>query len=232
MEQSIVFLSAPDECAYLPDQISQMRYELAPHLTAEEYLRRLKDGWRRFGPVMFRNECPSCRMCQSLRIPVDTFLPSTNQKRAWARNVSEVEVRIGTPSSSPERIALLHRFHRHGQQTKGWSADVGQDLRLFTSNPFPTEEWAYYVGDRLIGVGYVDVLPEGLSAIYFFHEPDVAKRSLGSFNVLKTLQVAQERQLPHVYLGYYVQGCRSLEYKERFRPNQRRNDAGEWVSQA
>ena len=141
-----------------------------------------------------------------------------------------MDVRIGQPASSPDKLDLFHRFHRHGHQTKGWSADPGHDLRLFTTNPFPTEEWTYYVGERLVGVGYVDVLPEGLSAIYFFHDPHDAKRILGTFNVLKTMEIARERRFPHVYLGYYVEGCRSLEYKQRFRPNERLNDRGEWTS--
>ncbi len=230
MEHALVFLSAPDACSYLPNERAQMRYELAPHLTSADYMTRLREGWRRFGPIVFRNECPTCRKCQSLRVPVDTFRPSASQRRAWSTNSGEVDVRISTPSSSPEKLDLFRRFHRHGHQTKGWPADPGHDLRLFTNNPFPTEEWAYYVGERLVAVGCIDVLPEGLSAIYFFHDPAEGRRSLGTFNVLRAIEVARERKLPHLYLGYYVEGCRSLEYKRRFRPNERLNEAGEWVA--
>jgi leucyl-tRNA---protein transferase len=229
MEQPVVFLSPLDQCSYLPDRLAQLRYEFAPGLTAADYMPRLKAGWRRFGQVMFRHECPTCRMCESLRVPVETFCPSANQKRAWRRNVGEVHVGFGTPSSSREKLELFRRFHRFGHQTKGWPADPGHDLRFFTNNPYPTEEWTYRVGDRLVGVGYVDVLSEGLSAIYFFHDPAEGKRSLGTFNVLKTIDVARERGLPHVYLGYYVEGCRSLEYKNRFQPNERLNGTGSWA---
>src|SRR5918993_4263791 len=208
MKDTLVFVSAPDQCSYLPDRVVQMRYEMAPGMTAADYMGRLKAGWRRFGPIMFRNECPSCRMCQSLRVPVETFRPSTSQRRVWATNVAHVDVRIGQPASSPDKLDLFHRFQRHGHQTKGWSADPGHDLRLFTNNPFPTEEWTYHVGERLVGVGYVDVLPEGLSAIYFFHDPQEAKRSLGTFNVLKTIEVARERRFAHRYFEDYVPGCR------------------------
>lgn len=229
MERPLVFLSAPDECSYLPNERAQLRYELAPHLTPAGYMKRLREGWRRFGPIVFRNECPTCRECQSLRVPVDTFRPSASQRRAWSKNRGVVEITIGLPSSSPEKLELFQRFHRHGHQVKGWSAEAGHDLRLFTNNPFPTEEWSYYVGKRLVAVGYIDVLPEGLSAIYFFHDPEEGKRGLGTFNILNAIEAARARQLPHVYLGYYVQGCRSLEYKERFRPNERLNAVGVWT---
>jgi arginine-tRNA-protein transferase len=82
------------------------------------------------------------------------------------------------------------------------------------------EEWSYWVGDRLVGIGYVDVLSEALSAIYFFHDPREHKRSLGTLNILHLIAAADARRLAHVYLGYYVKGCRSLRYKAGFRSNE------------
>jgi arginine-tRNA-protein transferase len=87
-------------------------------------------------------------------------------------------------------------------------------------HPFATEEWSYHVGDRLVAVGYVDALPEGLSAIYFYWDPSEQRRSLGTFNILQMIEIAKQQKLPHVYLGYFVEGCRSLEFKVNFRPNE------------
>jgi Arginine-tRNA-protein transferase, C terminus len=53
-------------------------------------------------------------------------------------------------------------------------------------------------------------------------------RSLGTFNILSLLAAARERELPHVYLGYYVEGCRSMEYKRKFRPNEVLGADGAW----
>jgi arginine-tRNA-protein transferase len=228
IDQPLVVLSPPEPCAYLPDQIAQMRYELAPDLTAAEYLPRLASGWRRFGAIMFRHDCPSCRRCESLRIPVARFRQSSSQRRVWKRNVDEVEVRVGQPVNSPERLELFRRFHRFGHETKGWPTDPGHDLRLFTANPFPTEEWAYYIREQLACVAYVDSLPDALSPIYFFHDPRHGRRMLGTLTLLRAIQTARERGLSQVYLGYYVEGCRSLEYKRRFQPNERLNRAGRW----
>jgi leucyl-tRNA---protein transferase len=220
MERSVSFTSSPSPCPYLPDRVSQLHYELSPGMDADDYMERLNEGWRRFGPVLFRPECPSCRMCQSLRVPVNAFQPNRSQRRAWKRNAGEVTIRIGTPSITAEKRDLSARFHEHGQATKEWPAGGEPSLELFLANPFRTEEWSYYLGDRLIGVGYVDALRDGLSAIYFFHDPIHAKRSLGTYNVMAMIASAAERGLPHVYLGYFVEGCRSLEYKGRFQPNE------------
>ena len=229
LKRTVTFVSALSPCEYLPDRLWQLRYEVAPEIQPEEYMARLRAGWRRFGPAVFRPDCPSCRMCRSLRIPVSAFRPSQSQRRAWKRNAGEVEIRIGSPCSSPEKLDLLSRFRAHGHATKGWPAEEDANLDLFLLNPFPIEEWSYCVGGRLVAVGYVDALPEGLSAIYFFHDPAEAKRSLGTFNILAMIAAARARGLPHVYLGYHVEGCRSLEYKARFRPNEVLGPEGHWA---
>jgi arginine-tRNA-protein transferase len=95
-------------------------------------------------------------------------------------------------------------------------------------NPPFTEEWCFFLGDRLVGVGYVDRLAASLSAIYFFYDPDMRDRSLGTFNVMCLLRECARRSLPHLYLGYYVKGCRSLEYKGNFTPNQALDPDGQW----
>ena len=74
----------------------------------------------------------------------------------------------------------------------------------------------------------MDALPDGLSAIYFFYDPDERHRSLGTFNVLSIIDAARQRGLPWVYLGYYVEGCGSVEYKGRFRPNEVLRPDGTW----
>jgi arginine-tRNA-protein transferase len=126
---------------------------------------------------------------------------------------------------TPERLEVYRAFHDYGHHAKGWpdrSADGvdGGRLETFLHNPFPTEEWSYWIGDKLVGVGYVDVLADGLSAIYFFHDPHEARRSLGTLNILHAIESARQRGLPYVYLGYYVEGCRSLAYKARFKPSE------------
>jgi leucyl-tRNA---protein transferase len=99
---------------------------------------------------------------------------------------------------------------------------------MLLENPFRTEEWTYHLGNRLVAVAYVDALAEGLSAIYCYYDPTERARSLGTFNILSLLASARERGLPHVYLGYYVAGCRSVEYKRKFRPNEVLRPNGTW----
>jgi arginyl-tRNA--protein-N-Asp/Glu arginylyltransferase len=232
MQSLFTFTTDPGPCGYLPDREWSLNYEVVGELTPSEYMVRLKAGWRRFGYSMFRPACPGCRMCLSLRVPVGTFRPDRGQRRAQAANDGSVEIVVGEPRATREKLDLYDRFHEFQHSFKGWPdhgpSTAADYVESFVEHPFPTEEWCYYRGGRLAGVGYVDALPEGLSAIYFFYDPADRDRSPGTYNVLSVIRAAAARGLPHVYLGYYVSGCRSLEYKARFRPNEVLGDDGRW----
>ncbi len=232
MHSLFVFTSPPSPCSYLPGETSALRYEIVAQLTAAEYQERLRTGWRRFGYSLFKPVCPNCTKCLSLRVPVTTFKPDRSQRRCLAANAGPVRLVIGAPEVTDEKLDLYDRFHAFQSEHVGWvyhgSKDVSGYAESFVDNPFDTLEWCYYIGQKLVGVGYVDRLPAGLSAIYFFHDPDERHRSLGTFNVLSVIRKAAEWKLPHVYLGYFVEGCRSLEYKARFGPHEVLTAGGEW----
>lgn len=223
------FLAPATRCEYLPEQTARLEYEHVERMTAAEYGEFLLRGWRRFGHLLFRPLCPSCRRCQSLRVPVGAFQPRRTQRRIWNANAhGAIRLEVGAPKPTAAKRRLYERFHRYQQASKGWPAPDADAMDAFADNPFPTEEWCYFVDERLVAVGYVDALPDGLSAIYFVYDPDERQRSLGTFNVLSIIDAARQRGLPWVYLGYYVEGCRSVEYKGRFRPNEVRRPDGSW----
>jgi arginine-tRNA-protein transferase len=223
------FIAAPSACEYLPDQTSRLRYDINDRLTPVEYTDRLQRGWRRFGPVMFRPDCPSCRQCLSLRVPVDAFRSSRSQQRAWKTNQRDLALAIGQPSISDTHRRLYSKVHQYQSREKGWRGPDSDGADTFADNPFETEEWRYTAGDRLIGVGYVDRLPQALSAIYFYYDPDERQRSLGTYNVLSIIERARTLGVPYAYLGYYVEGCGSLAYKAAFQPNEVLGRDGSWI---
>lgn len=232
MESLFRYIAPPSTCGYLPDRLWSLEYEYAVSLSPAEYMDRMLHGWRRFGHLLFRPRCPACSACQSLRVLVDRFRPNRSQRRARQANENVVQLRIGKPSVSRAKLALYDRYHAFQTEAKGWPSHPAKDAESYASsfvdNPFPTLEWTYYLGGRLIGCGYVDELPGGLSAIYFFYEPAERHRSLGTWNVLNIIDYAARQGVPHVYLGYYVAGCASMLYKSHFVPNQVLGPDGDW----
>lgn len=232
MKSHFRYVSAPSDCSYLPDQVASLEYDRVAQIDAGEYSEMLERGWRRFGRSLFRPRCAACSACQSLRVDAARFRPDRSQRRAWRAASGEIRLEVGEPGVDDERLALYDRYHRHQARTKGWPRHQPGDrlgyFEAFVANPFPTEEWRYRLRGQLAGIGYVDPLAVGLSAIYFYHDPDLRDLSLGTFNVLSLLAESARRGLPHVYLGYYVAGCGSLAYKARFRPNEILGQDGLW----
>jgi arginine-tRNA-protein transferase len=210
-----------------------MEYEQFARISAEEYAARMLGGWRRFGRSLFRPRCTACNACRPIRVDVRRFSPNRSQRRTRAKNERDVALTIGPPRLERDGLELYHRFHAYQAAAKGWPSHEGHDARSFAEsfldNPFPTEQWRYTLDGRLIGLGFVDVLPPiGLSAIYFVHEPAERSRSLGTWNILRLIEETARRKLPHLYLGYYVAECRSMAYKAAFRPSEVRHANGDW----
>lgn len=232
MKSVLHFVTVPHACSYLPDREARIEYEQFRTLTAAEYLQRMQEGWRRFGHTLFRPRCQTCMACQSLRVVVEKFRPDRSQRRVRQANEGVVRVQIGKPAATREKLNLYDRYHAFQTAAKNWPLHAPKDADsfadAFVDNPFPTQEWCYYLNERLVGVGYVDDLPGALSAIYFVYDPEKRKRSLGTWNVLSVLDYAAARRIPYVYLGYFVAGCRSMAYKARFLPHQIRDANGCW----
>jgi hypothetical protein len=120
-----------------------------------DYMQRLQQGWRRFGWAMFRPECSSCRMCQSLRVPVATFRPNASQRQVWRAQSRRGTVRIGAPALSRDRLTCGEGSSSPAGDERLASRGAG-DPGTLLENPFRTEKWTYYLRNRLIAVAYVD----------------------------------------------------------------------------
>jgi leucyl-tRNA---protein transferase len=221
-------VEAPRACSYLGDRRASLEHRVMLEVGAdalEEYLVR---GWRRFGPDYFRPRCGPCSECVPMRLPVATFAPSKSQRRARAQ-CAGLTVVVGRPIVDEARIALYHRWHASREHARGWTAAPIDGREYFLQFAMPHEavrEIAYYdgvAGDPrcLVGLGICDVTKNAWSAVYFFYDPKWADKSIGVANVMRQIDVARELGQSHVYLGYYVAGCPSMSYKNRFRPRER-----------
>src|ERR1700722_396864 len=194
-------------------------------VTAEETDALLERGWRRFGPVYFRPACTACTECISLRVLVDAFAPGKSQRRA-ARTCSSLRRVVGPPVVDDARLDLYAQWHAGREDARGWEPNPQTRDRYALEFAFPhpcAREAAFYddaAGGRLVGVGLFDATPKALSAAFFFHDPDYARLSLGTANVMALVEAARAGGKPYVYLGFRVAGCASLRYKAAFRPHE------------
>lgn len=232
METVVRWSEPPGRCDYSAAHVCVREYVYVSALDPDEYMEYLLAGWRRFGYMLFRNRCSGRDACRSLRVHAVRFCANRSQRRVRNANEGAIHLQIGTPAVTAEKVALYDRFHAARARDRGWAPhdpdDDSEYAKSFVLNPFPTQEWCYSLDGVLVGVGYVDELSGGLSAVYFAYDPAFRDRSLGTWNVLAMLDRAAVLGLPHVYLGYAAEHARSLQYKLRFRPNEALDPDGCW----
>jgi arginyl-tRNA--protein-N-Asp/Glu arginylyltransferase len=215
----------PHECIYLPDQDASLDVRILVDVSAAELGAMLERGWRRFGPTYFRPACADCAECVTLRVPTATFHPSKSQRRA-RKNAAGLSRAVAKPIIDQERLDLYASWHAQREDIRGWEPsplDVERYAFDFAFEHPSVREVSFRDpadGDRLVGLGIVDEVPNALSAVYFFWDPDHAPSSLGTAHIVTLIDDARARGLDHVYLGYRVEGCASLEYKGRYGPHE------------
>ena len=234
------YLTAPSVCPYLPGQEER---KVFTHIVG----RRARDvneiltqgGFRRSQTIAYRPACEGCRACVSVRVVVDDFLASAGMRRVIRDNADLVGATAANRPSS-EQYALFRRYvdSRHGD---GGMADMSVlDYAMMVEDSHVETRMVEYrrrgpdtaINGRgqgpVLGVCLTDVLGDGLSMVYSFYDPEAAARSLGTFMILDHVARARAMRLPYLYLGYWVSGSRKMDYKARFRPQERLLPHG-WV---
>ncbi|GAB4470036.1 MAG: arginyltransferase [Armatimonadaceae bacterium] len=219
-----------DPCFYLPDRVSHLNYEVVLDLSPAEYEERMNRGYRKFGMLVFRPDCPGCQECRPIRILADLFAPNRSQRRALKRN-ADLQVRYAEPTVDRARLDLYNRYHFWQEHRKNWppTEKDEEDYRFsFLQNPLPSVEVSVWEGTVLRAVALTELTPNTVSGIYHYHDPDCTDRSLGKFVMLHTIALAQRLGKRYAYFGYYVADCGSLRYKREFRPCEILGTDGIW----
>lgn len=206
-------------CGYWPER-SARNLLLAPtdSKLPQLYPQALAMGFRRSGASVYRPHCSACRACVAVRIPVAGFAPDRGQRRCLKRN-ADLELREVPARRSEENFALYRSYLASRHPGGGMDEAEPADFDIFLCCQWaPTRFLELRLKGQLVGVAATDALPDALSAVYTFFDPELEARSLGSFAILQQIAWAQRLGLPHLYLGYWINGHPKMHYKRRFAP--------------
>jgi leucyl-tRNA---protein transferase len=238
------YLTAPSPCPYLPGQEER---KVFTHLVGERAA-ELNDllthgGFRRSQSIAYRPACETCRACISVRVVAEEFRPTRSMRRIFERNDDLIgEMRVAVPTSEQYSVfrSYLDARHRDG----GMADMTVLDYAMMIEDSHVETRMVEYrqrgsdtaVNDRgageLVAVALTDVLSDGLSMVYSFFDSQHASRSLGTYMILDHIGRCRRMGLSFVYLGYWVQGSRKMDYKGRFLPQQRLSPDGWKVVEA
>lgn len=226
----VVIIDETEDCPYLLGQIARMPLRMPlRRIGLSETDQRLSQGHRRTGEFVYQTNCPSCNQCQAIRIAVEDYEFSANQRRVLNKGNRLFKQRMNDLLGDDQRVALfnLHRKHR-GLATKDSKIDLDEYLWGFVKSCFRSFEITYWIEEELKCVAICDLGASSMSAVYTFYDPFLTGASVGTYSILKQIEFCKQQKIKHLYLGYYVQDCSHMVYKSRFTPHERLID-GEWV---
>jgi arginine-tRNA-protein transferase len=226
------FMTAPASCPYLQGQVERKVFTHLVGQRAPEMNDILtQGGFRRSQNIAYRPACESCRACVSVRILADEFEPTRSMRRVLATN-EDLVGREYPAEPSTEQFSLFRKY-LDSRHTQGGMSDMSVlDYAMMVEDTHVNTKiieyrirsegdgWRSPPSGRLVAAALTDMMADGVSMVYSFYDPELEARSLGTFMILDHIRRTQAKGLPHVYLGYWVQGSRKMAYKTRFLPQE------------
>jgi leucyl-tRNA---protein transferase len=218
-----------ERCPYLPEQRARLPFRLPVRaLGGEELDARLEAGDRRNGPLLYKPSCPSCRACEPIRLDAFRFPLRASHRRTLRRGDRELTVELGPTVATEDRVELYNaHLEARGLSQTGPRMDLEGYRHFLVESCCNSFEIRYFHRGRLAGVAVTDRGAASLSAVYCYYDPSLARLGVGTYSVLKQLELCRRHGLRHLYLGLYVEGCEAMAYKARYLPHERLVE-GEW----
>lgn len=179
----------------------------------------VQNGFRRSGEHIYRPNCESCSACISVRVRVDDFRFSQRRFSRILKKNADLLITHHNDSNLPDLYALYENYiavrHRDGDM---YPSTPQQYTSFLKNNLGDCEYLVFSLNDSPVAVAVTDYLNDGMAAVYTFFDCTLKNRSLGTMAILYQIQHCQSLDLPYLYLGYWIEESRKMNYKQDFQP--------------
>ncbi|MCW8891121.1 MAG: arginyltransferase [Sedimenticola sp.] len=231
-QRVLLYLSGDHPCSYIDQQAARTLF-VDPQQQHKRaiYNSLINQGFRRSGEMIYRPDCANCKACISLRLPVEQFKSRRIQRRVWNRLHDRFQITEHPATFDTDHFNLFKRYlaarHQDGEMASMTESDY---LNFIGSDWADTRIFAFHQDDVLAAAAITDLLQDGLSAVYTFFDPDLEQLSVGTFSILWQIEACKKRNLPWLYLGYWIDGCQKMAYKNQYHPHEAYIN-GQWLSE-
>lgn len=224
-----LYQGSVSDCSYLEGREAINIYADPYHPQPRQvYNQLIKRGFRRSGEYVYRPGCHGCQECVPVRVVCPRFAPRRSDRRNLKLN-ADLTVDF-TPARFTEGYFDLYERYLAARHPGGGMDDPEpEDFERFLLNPWGETLFVeVQLNKRIVAVAVTDAVADGLSAVYTFFDPALSDRGLGRYCILQQIELCRSLSYDHLYLGYWVDGCRKMQYKTDFAPQQHFNGR-EWL---
>ncbi len=147
-----------------------------------------------------------------------TLVPNRTQRKLLNRN-SDLQLKTLDSINEDMIYRLYHDYicKRHADGDM-FPPSREQYNSFLTHEAGLTRYFGFSLEDQLVAVAVADQLDHGLSAVYTFYDCNFDRRSLGTWAILRQIELAREMGLDYLYLGYWIAQSPKMAYKSAFQP--------------
>ncbi|MDC0127606.1 arginyltransferase [Methylophilaceae bacterium] len=213
------YITTRYSCGYINGQDAQSIVATPyKNINSINFNNLMSKGFRRSGQYVYKPNCKNCNACIPIRILALNFNASRSQKRL-KKYLDKLSVKLLPLTFDKEHYNLYVNYQNKRHQNNGEAENSIDDYNEFLiKSNVDSKLVEFRLNNQLKMVTIIDIMNDGISAVYTFYDCNDQKISLGTMSIIWLLEFCKKENLSFLYLGYWIHESQKMKYKTNFKP--------------
>ena len=219
LEEIQFYVTTNYSCGYINGQDAQSIVATPyKNVNSKNFKSLISQGFRRSGQYVYKPNCKNCKACIPIRLLASNFKASRSQKRL-KKYLNKLSVKLLPLNFNEEHYNLYVNYQNKRHRNNDKSEDDVADYNDFLINSNVNSKLVEFrLNNQLKIITIIDIIDDGISAVYTFYDCSDQKLSLGTMSIIWLLEYCKKESLPFLYLGYWIYESQKMKYKINFKP--------------
>ena len=219
LEEIQFYVTTNYSCGYINGQDAQSIVATPyKNVNSKNFKSLISQGFRRSGQYVYKPNCKNCKACIPIRLLASNFKASRSQKRL-KKYLNKLSVELLPLNFNEEHYNLYVNYQNKRHRNNDKSEDDVADYNDFLINSNVNSKLVEFrLNNQLKIITIIDIIDDGISAVYTFYDCSDQKLSLGTMSIIWLLEHCKKENLPFLYLGYWIHESQKMKYKINFKP--------------